>query len=150
VKVVLFANTDWYLYNFRRSLALALRDAGHELLLLSPPGDYGEKLRVLGLRWEPVPMDRRSLNPLREAALLWHLRGVFRREQPDLVHSFTIKCAVYGSLAARAAGVPARVNAVAGLGYVFISPSLRARLLRPAVKTLLRAALGGAGARLIL
>ncbi len=150
MKVVLFANTDWYLYNFRRSLALALRDAGHELLLLSPPGDYGEKLRVLGLRWEPVPMDRRSLNPLREAALLWHLRGVFRREQPDLVHSFTIKCAVYGSLAARAAGVPARVNAVAGLGYVFISPSLRARLLRPAVKTLLRAALGGAGARLIL
>lgn len=150
MKIVLFANTDWYLYNFRRSLALALRDAGHELLLLSPPGDYGEKLRVLGLRWEPVPMDRRSLNPLREAALLWHLRGVFRREQPDLVHSFTIKCAVYGSLAARAAGVPARVNAVAGLGYVFISPSLRARLLRPAVKTLLRAALGGAGARLIL
>ena len=32
-KIVLFANTDWYLYNFRRSLALALREAGHELLL---------------------------------------------------------------------------------------------------------------------
>lgn len=150
MKIVLFANTDWYLYNFRRSLALALREAGHELLLVSPPGEYGEKLRALGLRWQPVPMDRRSLNPLREAALLWHLRGLFKRERPDLVHSFTIKCAVYGSLAARAAGVPARVNAVAGLGYVFISPSLRARLLRPPVKALLRAALGGAGARLIL
>src|SRR3546814_1390083 len=31
VKVVLFANTDWYLWNFRRSLALALRDAGHDV-----------------------------------------------------------------------------------------------------------------------
>lgn len=150
MKIILFANTDWYLYNFRRSLALALREAGHDLLLVSPPGEYGEKLRALGLRWQPVPMDRRSLNPLREAGLLWHLRGLFKRERPDLVHSFTIKCAVYGSLAARAAGVPARVNAVAGLGYVFISPSLRARLLRPPVKALLRAALGGAGARLIL
>ena len=67
-KIVLFANTDWYLYNFRRSLALALREAGHEVLLLSPPGEYGARLRALGLRWEPVPMDRRSLNPLREAA----------------------------------------------------------------------------------
>lgn len=53
MKLILFANTDWYLYNFRRSLALALQEAGHELLLISPPGPYGEKLRELGLRWQP-------------------------------------------------------------------------------------------------
>ena len=150
MNLVLFANTDWYLYNFRRSLALSLRDAGHEVLLISPPGPYGEKLRALGLRWQPLPMDRRSLNPLREAALLWHLWGLFRRERPSLVHGFTIKCAVYGSLAARLAGVPVRVNAVAGMGYVFTSHDARARLLRPVVRMLLRLALGGRGARLIL
>lgn len=149
-KVALFANTDWYLYNFRRSLALALRDAGFELLLISPPGAYGERLRELGLRWEPVPMDRRSLNPLREAGLVMHLRRLFLRERPDLVHGFTIKCAVYGSLAARMAGAPARVNAVAGMGYVFTSNDAKARGLRPVVRSLLRLALGGQGARLIL
>lgn len=150
MRVVLFANTDWYLYNFRRSLALALRDAGHDLLLLSPPGPYGERLRALGLRWEPVPMRRRSLDPLREAVLVWRLWRLFRREAPQLVHGFTLKCAVYGSLAARLARVPARVNAVAGMGYVFTSGDLRARLLRPLVKGLLRLALGGRNARLIL
>lgn len=150
MKLILFANTDWYLYNFRRSLALALREAGHEVLLISPPGPYGEKLRDLGLRWQALPMDRRSLNPLREAALLSHLWRLFRREKPDLVHGFTIKCAVYGSLAARVAGVPARVNAVAGMGYVFISNDAKARILRPLVRTLLKLALGGRGARLIL
>ena len=149
-KIVLFANTDWYLYNFRRSLALALREAGHEVLLLSPPGEYGARLRALGLRWEPVPMDRRSLNPLREAAVLAHLWRLFRRERPDLVHGFTIKCAVYGSLAARAAGVPARVNAVTGMGYVFTSTDAKARALRPLVRLLMRAALDGRDARLIL
>ena len=149
-KIVLFANTDWYLYNFRRSLALALREAGHELLLLSPPGEYGARLRALGLRWEPVPMDRRSLNPLREAAVLAHLWRLFRRERPDLVHGFTIKCAVYGSLAARLAGVPARVNAVTGMGYVFTSTDAKARALRPLVRLLMRAALDGRDARLIL
>lgn len=150
MKLILFANTDWYLYNFRRSLALALREAGHEVLLVSPDGPYGEKLRGLGLRWEPVPMDRRSLNPLREAVLLGRLARLFRREQPAIVHGFTIKCAVYGSLAARMAGVPGRVNAVAGMGYVFISNSPKARVLRPVVRLLLRLALGGRGARLIL
>lgn len=149
-KVVLFANTEWYLWNFRRSLALTLKDAGHDVLLISPNGPYGEKLRGLGLRWQPLPMDRRSLNPLREAWLLWHLLRLFRKERPALVHGFTIKCAVYGSLAARLARVPARVNAVAGMGYVFISDSLKARVLRPLVRTLLRLALGGRNARLIL
>lgn len=150
MKLVLFANTDWYLYNFRRSLALALRDAGFELLLISPPGPYGERLRDLGLRWEPVPMDRRSLNPLREAGLLLHLRRLLKRERPALVHGFTIKCAVYGSLAASMAGVPARVNAVAGMGYVFVSGDAKARVLRPVVRSLMRLALGGQSARLIL
>jgi glycosyltransferase involved in cell wall biosynthesis len=150
VKVILFANTDWYLYNFRRSLAMALCDAGHDLLLISPPGPYGEKIRALGLRWQPLPMNRRSLNPLREATLLWHLWRLCRRERPDLVHSFTIKCAVYGSLVARLARVPSRVNAVAGMGYVFTSNDAKARLLRPVVRALLRLALGGRNAWLIL
>ena len=150
MKLVLFANTDWYLYNFRRSLALALRDAGHEVLLLSPDGAYGARLQELGLHWEPVPMDRRSLNPLREVALLWHLWRLFRRERPALVHGFTIKCAVYGSLAARLAGVPGRVSAVTGLGYVFTSDDAKARWLRPLVRGLMRLALGGKRARLIL
>lgn len=150
MRILLFANTEWYLYNFRRSLALALRDAGHEVLLVSPPGPYGERLRALGFRWEAAPMERRSLHPWRELVLVDWLRRLCRTERIDLVHGFTIKCAVYGSLAARLAGVPARVNAVAGMGYVFTSDDLKARMLRPLVRGLLRLALDGEGARLIL
>ena len=149
MKIALFANTEWYLYNFRRSLALALREAGHEVLLVSPPGPYGEKLRALGFSWVAAPMERRSLNPLRELALVNWLKRLFFEERVDLVHGFTIKCAVYGSLAARLTGIP-RVNAVAGMGYVFSSSDLKARLLRPVVRTLMRLALDGKAARLIL
>ena len=143
-EIVLFANTDWYLYNFRRSLAQALKEAGHELLLLSPPGPYGDELRKLGFRWQPVPMARRSLNPLREVAVLWWLFRLFRRERPALVHGFTIKCAIYGSLAARMAGVPSRINAVAGMGYVFTNEARLARGLRPLVRAALLHAPEGA------
>ena len=110
MKVILFANTDWYLYNFRRSLALALQAAGYEVLLLSPPGDYSARLLALGLRWQALQMDRRSVNPLREMVLLLRLVRLFRRERPVLVHNFTVKCAVYGSIAARIARVSARIR----------------------------------------
>ena len=154
MKILLFANTDWYLYNFRGSLARALRDAGHEVLLVSPPGPYGELLQAQGFRWLAAPMARRSLNPLREMVLINWLRRLMNREAVDLVHGFTIKCAVYGSLAGRLArgsgGGPARVSAVAGMGYVFTSQALKARLLRPVVRGLFRLALGGARARLVL
>ncbi|SAK39346.1 glycosyl transferase [Caballeronia fortuita] len=117
---------------------------------MSPPGEYGAALRDAGFRWLPVPMQRRSLNPLREVALILHLRRILRTEQPDLVHSFTIKSAVYGSLAARMARIRHRVNAVAGLGFVFTNDSWKARLLRPIVKMLMRVALNGSGTALIL
>lgn len=149
-KVALFANTEWYLYNFRRSLALALQDAGYEVLLISPPGPYGDKLCKLGLRWQSIPMERRSLNPVSELALILRLQRLFGAEHVDLVHNFTVKCAVYGSLAARLAGVPARVVSVDGMGYVFASQDRKARILRPLVSTLMRLALGGSKCRLIL
>jgi len=129
---------------------MAVHEAGHDVLLLSPPGDYGGKFAELGLRWQPLAMDRRSLNLLREFVVLWRLFRLFQFERPELVHSFTIKCTVYGSLAARLARVPTRINAVTGMGYVFSSKDVRARLLRPVLKVMLRIALGGKRARLIL
>lgn len=150
MKILLFANTDWYLYNFRRSLAFKLREMGYDVLLVSPPGPYGQRLRDLGFRWVAAPMERRSLNPLREAMLVLWLKKLIQREKVDLVHSFTIKCVVYGSLASQLAGVPARVNAVAGMGYVFTSNDIKAHILRPVVRWLMQVALGGPKARLIL
>ena len=150
MRLLLFANTDWYLYNFRLSLVQALEAAGHKVILVSPAGEYGTRLRSMGHDWRAAPMDRRSLNPLRELALLAWLSKLLRSEDVDLVHGFTIKCAVYGGLAAKLAGTPGSIGAVAGMGYVFTSNDTKARLLRPLVRGLMRLALDGPRARLIL
>jgi glycosyltransferase involved in cell wall biosynthesis len=149
VKVLLFANTAWYLFNFRRSLADALKADGHEVVLMSPPDSYGEKLAALGFEWVPAPMRRRSLNPLAELALVMWLARFFRKSDIDVVHGFTIKCAVYGSLAAMLSG-KARISAVAGLGFVFTNNALSARALRPLLRMLMRLVLGGRKSRVIL
>lgn len=150
MKVMFFANTEWYLFNFRLALAKHLRERGAEVIMISPPGPYGKKLEAEGFRWIPVPMARRSLNPLREAWLLWKLIRIYQTENPDIVHHFTIKCVVYGGLAARLVGINGIVGAVAGMGFVFASSSALAVMLRPMVRLLLQAALGGKKCRLIL
>ena len=150
MKVIFFANTDWYLYNFTLNLARCLCNQGTEVVMMSPPGKYGPQIEAQGFRWIPLPMNRRSLNPLRELRLLYRIFSIYRKEQPNAVHNFTIKSVVYGALAARASGVQNRIHAVTGLGHIFISQSLQARSLRPLVKRLLRLALQGKGSRLIL
>ena len=150
MKIIFFANTEWYLYNFRLGLARYLRDKGYEVIMMSPMGPYGEKLVQEGFRWYGLPMDRMSINIFTEMKLLWKIWKIYRSEKPDVVHNFTIKCVVYGSLMGRFAGVHSRINAVTGLGHVFIGGSLKASLLRPIVKLLLKMTLAGKQSRLIL
>ncbi len=142
-RILLFANTDWFLFNFKRALAEALRARGDEVILLSPPGEYGPRLREAGFRWEALPVSRSGINPLAELCVLWQLWRCYRRWQPDLVHHFTIKCVIYGSLAARLARVRGVVNSVTGLGFALLAETPRARLIRPLVLMLYRLALRG-------
>lgn len=134
MKVILFANTDWYLYNFRLPLAEALRSQGHEVVLVSPDGKYSGRLKQAGFRWIALPLVRQRLNPFAELITILRLVQLYRRERPDVAHHFTVKCVMYGSIAARLAGIEGVVNALAGLGHVFSDHGAQARLLRIAIR----------------
>jgi asparagine synthase (glutamine-hydrolysing) len=56
MKIILFANTDWYLYNFRLELAKALRARGDDVVFLSPPGDYAQKITRTRLSLARFPL----------------------------------------------------------------------------------------------
>lgn len=150
MKILFFANTEWHLFNFRLALAKHLRDHGVEVVMVSPPGPYGKQIEAEGFRWIPIPMVRRSLNPLREVRLLWELSGIYKKEKPDLAHHFTVKCVVYGGLAASISRTRAVVSAVTGMGYVFSGDSFLKRILRSWVCSLLRWGINGTHRRLIL
>lgn len=135
-RIALLANTDWYLYNFRLALAVALRNHGHDVVMISPPGPYVPKFEAAGLRYIPFPFDRLSLNPVAQLSAVLRLAKIYRRERLDLAHHFTIKCAVYGSMAARLAGPRAVVNAFTGFGSAFASPDKHRLTRRIVLNTL--------------
>jgi glycosyltransferase involved in cell wall biosynthesis len=141
---LLFANTDWYLYNFRLPLARAVRAAGYRVHLVSPPGPYAARLAAIeGLEWHEFDFARRGINPFGEVVTVARLVALYRRIRPTHCHHFTIKCVLYGSFAARLAGVTRTINAITGLGHVFVSGSRRIGLLRRPILWLYRFCLGG-------
>ena len=65
-KLILTANTDWYLYNFRFALIHDLRNEGFEVVLVSPPGEYTPLLQGAGFRCIPWQLKPHSIAPWRE------------------------------------------------------------------------------------
>jgi glycosyltransferase involved in cell wall biosynthesis len=140
MKIILSANTDWFLYNFRLNLARDLRGRGWEVVLLSPPGEFAPRLESAGFRWLSWDLGRKTTAPWRETPALREVARIYRAEKPDLVHHHTIKPSIYGSLAAAQAGVPGIVNSITGRGFVFMGGDLRVRAMRGLVERMYRAA----------
>ena len=143
MKILLFANTDWYLFNYRLSLAQALVDAGHEVILLSPPGQYGRTLTDYGLDWQLFPLSRRGLNPISETISILKLASLYRQIKPDITHHFTTKCIIYGSFAAKMAGIPHIINAVTGRGYIYSHNDWSTAVARKMISPLYKASING-------
>ncbi len=78
----------------------------------------------------PIGLMRRSKNPFQELLGLLEIVKVYRKERPDIVHQVAIKPVLYGSVAAVASGVQAVVNALGGLGYVYVAKGLKASIAR--------------------
>ena len=140
-KVILAANTDWYLYNFRLSLAIFLREKGLDVVLVSPAGKYSPVFEEKGFRWVTWDVGRQSMTPWKEIPAFGRLAQIYWREQADLIHHHTIKSVLYGSLVARALGQANVVNSITGRGYVFLGKGFKAGLLRNFVKTFYRLSL---------
>jgi glycosyltransferase involved in cell wall biosynthesis len=129
MRVAIVINTSWNIWNFRRNLVRALQQAGHEVLAMAPPDAYSQRLETeLGCRYVPIPMDNKGTNPVKDAQLTKRFYDAYRRERPDVILHYTIKPNIYGTLAARLAGIPC-ANNVSGLGTAFIVQNLVSRIV---------------------
>jgi glycosyltransferase involved in cell wall biosynthesis len=148
--IVYFITEDWYFCSHRLPLAVAAREAGYKVYVITRVASHGNEITSAGLELIPIDLSRRGKNPFREVRVIWQLFRIYREISPDIVHHVALKPVIYGSIAARLAGVSAVVNALAGLGFLFSSPSTRAKAVRPIVKTLFRSLFNNANSTLIL
>ena len=149
-RLLYLVTEDWYFCSHRLPVARAARDAGAEVVVATRVTAHGEAIRAEGFRLVPLAWRRGSHTPLAELRAIVDIVSLYRRERPDLVHHVALKPVIYGSLAAASAGVPHVVNALTGLGALFIGSSARTRLLGALARAVLRPLLNRPGGRVIL
>lgn len=142
-------NNPAFFMSHRVPVAVAAQKAGYDVHVATMDGPAVADIQALGMTHHPIPMTRSGKHPLQELGTLLALVRLFRRLSPDVVHLVTIKPVLYGGIAARIARVPGMVAAISGLGFVFLSNSLKMRLVRAVVARLYRIALGHPNSRVI-
>ena len=150
LKLLFFVSEDWYFCSHRLPIAEAAIRQGYHVVVVTRVKNHGERITRAGCKLVPVRLSRRGKNPFSELRLLFDLVRIYRRECPDIVHQVALKPVIYGSIAARISRVPAVVNALAGMGHLFISKHWRVRLFRPFVEFAYRQLLNHANYRVIL
>jgi glycosyltransferase involved in cell wall biosynthesis len=149
-KILFFINEDWaFLLQWRR-LAEACRAAGWEVVIATHVTDRAQEIVDAGFVLEPLPFERRGVNPLKEVRTLLALAAILRRHRPDLMHCIAVKPVLYGALVAGLAVRCPVIGTFSGLGYVFTGRGLAVRLLAAVVAPALRVALGLAAVDLIV
>lgn len=148
-RLLYFIGADWFFCSHFLDRAVAARDQGFDVSVLTHVRDHAARITASGLQLFPIDIGRGASNPLAELRVLCAVWRTYRAVRPDIVHQVALKPIVFGTVAARLAGVRRIVNAPVGMGFVFSSDSLRARLLRPAVRTALRLLLNPVGSRVV-
>lgn len=148
-RLLLLITDDWYFRSHRLDLAREARDAGMEVFVATSAEDGGTWITREGFTYLPIPFVKGTQLPWGELMAVIKLAHLYRTVRPDIVHHVALKPILYGSWAARLAGVPAVVNAFGGLGFVFSAGGWRARLLRIGVRTALYSALSLPNSRVL-
>jgi glycosyltransferase involved in cell wall biosynthesis len=117
-RILFVAAEAAFFVTHRLPLALAARERGYDVHVATPDGRLREVIAQHDLPWHRIVV-RRKTHLGREMWAVPNLFALYRRLRPALVHHIALKPVLYGTIAARLAGVPAVVNAVAGLGYAF-------------------------------
>jgi len=147
MRVVVIGGWAPSLVKFRGPLLAAMVARGHEVTAMAPePGDaeagaasVRAQLVALGVRFEPIALDRAGIDPTADIRALRGLVRQLRARGPDLVLGYTIKPVIYGSIAARLAGVPNRAAMITGMGSALTSARTpRQRLVAVAARALYR------------
>lgn len=132
-RLLFVVNDASFFLSHRLNIARAACEAGWVVHVATAPGPAVERVKAEGLLHHALPLSRSGTNPLAELQTLWALFRLFRRLRPALVHAVTIKPVLYSGLLAPWVGVPALVQAVSGLGHVFIAEGGMAALRRVVV-----------------
>ncbi len=140
MKLLLISPKNRTVYNFRGDLVKDLQKKGYSVSVTGPNQDDIERVKALGVEFFELPMNKNGTNIFKDFKYMISLYKLMKSQKPDTVFAYTVKPVIYGSIAAKLAGVK-NINAmITGAGYAMTTDSFKAKLLGIVVKTLYKIA----------
>jgi glycosyltransferase involved in cell wall biosynthesis len=139
--VVLVANTGWSVVRHRREQILGLVERGWRVSALATlTQNEAAAVRQLGAEPFCVPCEGNGANLAKNSLYFARLVKLLRRLRPDFVHNFSVKPSIWGTFAAKAAGVRGITCTITGAGPLRTD---RQGVIQGLLRSLYRRALAG-------
>ena len=141
-RLLFLLNDAQFFVSHRLPLAVEAKKSGFEVHVAVPyQKEASQEIISKGIIQHDVPLKRGSRGIIGELKLIfsyWKLIGFIR---PEIIHAVTMKPVLYGGLVARIRRIPALINAITGLGYLFLKNNIITSVQRKIVMFLYRIAL---------
>ena len=100
-KVYIVVNVDWFFLSHRKEIALAAKNSGYDVTIVTKDTGKIDDIRQLGLNVIDLPMNRSGQNLIEELKTCLFLYNLYRKEKPDVVHHVGLKTILWGTLASK-------------------------------------------------
>lgn len=119
-------------------MARGARELGLDVIVICRTRMHRHAIEAVGARVIPFEAERSSLNPLAAGDACRRLARILREEKPDIVHCIALRSILVGGAAAVLAGIPRRIYALTGLGFLGARSDLLGGGARFAIRTVMR------------
>ena len=76
-KIVIVANTSWYLYNYKYTIIEKLANNGYKVYAVAPYDSYTSKLKELDVKYIDIRISRSHFTPFKDLLVIFNSKGLF-------------------------------------------------------------------------
>jgi glycosyltransferase involved in cell wall biosynthesis len=152
-KIIYVVAEDAYFCSHRIDLAKSVLNQGFDVYVVTQIRNHRKTIKDAKIKVIPFIWDRRSKNPFKAFVQIYKLYKIYKKINPDLIHQLAVKPVLFGSIAALflpSTQKPFVINALTGLGYIFTSNSILAKVLKLVTTFILKYVLNQKRTNLIL
>jgi len=129
-RLIYIVSEDWVFVSHRLTLAKQAIKDGYDVTAITNISNHEDVLLSAGLKVFNINFCRSFKRPFSDVHSIYQLIKLFRLLKPEVIHNVGLKISLISSIAAFIARVPVVINAYTGLGYVFSSNDMLARVIR--------------------
>lgn len=129
-KLLIIVNTDGATYRFRKPIIKEAIKQGYNVYTISSKSTYFPLIKELGAIPIEVDFDRDSISIIRNLKTFFKILKIMKRINPDIIHCFTHKASIFGTVSGIICRVKYRFITITGLGKTFSKSNLKSKVLQ--------------------